>query len=91
MKTTTKERTLSIAEGAVMVALAVVLDLLPLPSWPQGGSISVAAVPIIFYSYRRGLLMGSLAGLLVADPAHYRAVVHAARQNHRRRHPLRSA
>lgn len=64
MRTTTQERILSIAEGAVMVALAVVLDLLPLPSWPQGGSISVAAIPVIFYSYRRGLLWGSLAGLV---------------------------
>ena len=63
MRTTTKEKTLTIAEGAVMVALAIVLDLLPLPSWPQGGSISVGSSDYIL-SYRRGLLMGSLAGLV---------------------------
>jgi thiamine transporter len=64
MKTTTFRRTLAIVEGAIMVALAVILDLLPLPKWPQGGSISVAAVPIIYYAYRRGLMMGSMAGLV---------------------------
>ncbi len=68
MKTTTKERTLAIVEGAVMVAFAVVLDFicswLPLPRWPAGGTISVAAVPIIFYAYRRGAVMGLLTAFV---------------------------
>ena len=62
MKTKTKTRILSVVEGAVMVALAIVLDLLPLPHWPQGGGISVAAVPLIYYAYRRGVGMGLMAG-----------------------------
>lgn len=63
MKTKTKTRILSVVEGAVMVALAIVLDMLPLPEWPQGGGISVAAVPLIYYAYRRGIGMGLMAGL----------------------------
>ena len=42
MRNTSKTRLLAMVEGALMVALTVVLDLLPLPSWPQGGSITVA-------------------------------------------------
>ncbi len=60
------ENIVSLVEGAVMVALAVVLDLIPLPSWPQGGSITVAMVPIAFYSYRRGWKWGFLAGTVNA-------------------------
>ena len=51
-------------EGALMVALSVVLGLLPLPSWPQGGSITVAMIPVIYYSYRRGVKWGLMAGLV---------------------------
>lgn len=64
MKTKTKTRILSIAEGAVMVALAIVLDFLPLPHWPNGGGISVAVVPLLFYAYRRGTSWGLMAGLV---------------------------
>ena len=64
MKTKTKTRILSIVEGAVMVALTIVLDMLPLPEWPQGGGISVAVVPLLFYAYRRGTSWGLMAGLV---------------------------
>ena len=47
-----------------MVALAVVLDLIPMPKWPNGGSLSIAAVPIIYISYRRGLGWGLASGLV---------------------------
>ncbi len=64
----TAEQLLSLVEGALCVALAVVLDLLPLPKWPAGGSVSVACVPIIYYSYRRGfgkgLVMGFATGVI---------------------------
>ena len=55
---------LTMLEGALMVALSVVLDLLPLPSWPQGGSITVAMIPVIYFSYRRGYKWGLMAGFL---------------------------
>ena len=49
-----------------LLALAIVLDLIPMPKWPQGGSLSIAAVPIIFISYRHGLLGGLPAGFVYA-------------------------
>ena len=66
MRNTSKIRLLAMVEGALMVALTVVLDLLPLPSWPQGGSITVAMIPVIYYSYRRGAKWGLMAGLVHA-------------------------
>ncbi|MBQ4137353.1 MAG: energy-coupled thiamine transporter ThiT [Clostridia bacterium] len=66
MKNKTKTNLLAMVEGALMVALTVVLDLLPLPSWPQGGSITVAMIPIIYYSYRRGAKWGLSAGIIHA-------------------------
>lgn len=57
---------LALVECALMVALAVVLDLLPLPKWPNGGSLSIASVPLIFISYRHGLKWGLVASLAEA-------------------------
>ena len=54
----------TLVECALMVALAIVLDLIPMPKWPNGGSLSIAAVPIIFISYRHGLLWGLSSGLV---------------------------
>lgn len=66
METTKRQKTLAIVEGAVMVALAVILDMLPLWKMPEGGSVTLAVVPVIYYSYRRGTLMGCAAGLVWA-------------------------
>jgi thiamine transporter len=69
MKETQKNRRkhlIAMAEGAIMVALAIVLDLLPLPKWPQGGSVSISAIPIIFFSLRRGSKWGLGAGVVYA-------------------------
>ena len=66
MRNKSKTRLLAMVEGALMVALTVVLDLLPLPSWPQGGSITVAMIPVIYFSYRRGARWGLMAGLVHA-------------------------
>ena len=64
MRNERRKRLLAMVEGALMVALSVVLGLLPLPSWPQGGSITVAMIPVIYYSYRRGAKWGLMAGLV---------------------------
>ncbi|MBO7148261.1 MAG: energy-coupled thiamine transporter ThiT [Clostridia bacterium] len=64
MKSKFNTRLLSLVEGALMIALSIVLDLLPMPTWPQGGSITVAMVPIVYYSYRRGAKWGLMAGLI---------------------------
>lgn len=55
---------LAMLECAIMVALAFVLDLLPLPKWPNGGSLSVAAIPIFFISCRHGVKWGVCTGFV---------------------------
>lgn len=54
-----------LAEGAVVVALTVILkDILPpIYRLPEGGSVSIAGmVPIIWFALRRGLRAGVMAG-----------------------------
>ena len=64
-------RTRALTEGAIMLALAVVLNYLShmiFASMPQGGSITLAMFPILFYAHRwgvgRGALMGFAYGLV---------------------------
>lgn len=58
---------IALVEGAVMAALAVALELIPQPfKMPYGGSLSLGAIPIIYYSYRRGTVRGLAAGLIFA-------------------------
>jgi thiamine transporter len=57
------------AEVAVFSALAYLLDLaaniLSLKIWPQGGSISIAMVPVFLIAYRWGIKGGLLTGFLL--------------------------
>lgn len=68
-----KQRLLCVTEGAVILALAYVLELLCV--WlnavtgvsallPFGGTITISMLPIIYYSYRRGALWGIGAGFV---------------------------
>ncbi|PYZ93196.1 energy-coupled thiamine transporter ThiT [Salipaludibacillus keqinensis] len=57
--------TLLMAEISIMAALAVILDLMTfLRFWPQGGSVSLAMVPILIMAFRRGVKAGMLTGLI---------------------------
>ena len=67
MKNRMNNRIFCITEGAIMIALAVVLELVC--HWlnevtgieallPFGGSITVGMLPIVYYSYRRGVAWG---------------------------------
>ncbi len=62
MRKTQKTLLLSMVEGAIMVALAVVLDylcgLIPFKPFPYGGGISIAVLPLVYYAYRRGTAWG---------------------------------
>lgn len=64
-----RSNTLFIAEVAVFTALAYLLDfvggLLSLKIWPQGGSISIAMVPIFLMAFRWGIKGGLLTGFLL--------------------------
>lgn len=53
-----------LVESALMIALATILELLPFPSWPHGGSISVSMVPILYLSFRHGIKWGLLSSLV---------------------------
>ena len=63
-KSATSGNIRALVECALMVALAIVLDFIPMPKWPNGGSLSIAAVPIIYISYRHGLGWGLASGLV---------------------------
>jgi thiamine transporter len=54
----------AVAEIAVAVALAAVLGQLRLFVMPQGGSVSLELLPLIFIAVRRGVVPGLTAGLL---------------------------
>ena len=51
-------------EGALCVALFVVLSYLPLYRMPQGGSLTLDLVPLIIFAWRRGAGWGCGAGTL---------------------------
>ncbi len=66
----------ALCEGAIMVALATVLSYLKLFELPQGGSVCIGMLPILFYCTRWGLKDGLIASLaygllqLIFDGAH---------------------
>jgi thiamine transporter len=64
-----RNNTLFLVEVAVFSALAYLLDfisgLLSFKIWPQGGSISIAMIPIFLMSFRWGIKGGILSGFLL--------------------------
>ncbi|WP_010530346.1 energy-coupled thiamine transporter ThiT [Lentibacillus jeotgali] len=61
------KRTLFLIEVAVFTALALMLDIIPFLSiklWAQGGSVSLAMIPVFIIAYRWGLRGGLLSGFL---------------------------
>ena len=62
MSTKKHLRVRALTEGAMLVAAAQVLSLIKLYEFPQGGSVTAAMFPILFYAVRWGLGRGLLAG-----------------------------
>ena len=62
MSTNQHLRIKALTEGAMMVALAQVLSYVKLMQLPNGGSLTPAMFPILFYAVRWGLGKGLLAG-----------------------------
>lgn len=54
----------ALCEGAIMVAIAQVLSYLKLYSLPNGGSLTPAMFPILFFALRWGVGRGLAAGLV---------------------------
>ena len=61
--TKTHQAVRAVVEGALMVALAEVLGYIKLWKMPEGGSVSLMALPIVLFAIRWGLGHGLLAGL----------------------------
>jgi len=53
-----------VAEMGVAIALSVVLGYVRLYTMPQGGSVSLEMVPVIFVAVRRGLVPGVATGVV---------------------------
>ena len=63
-----KNKISTMAEIAAFASIAFVLDVLAgfySGFFPSGGSISLAIIPIVILSFRRGPIAGVLCGLLV--------------------------
>ncbi|KAA0542586.1 energy-coupled thiamine transporter ThiT [Bacillus sp. BGMRC 2118] len=58
------KRLVFLVEVAIFAGLALILDLIAIKGWTQGGSISLAMVPVFLISFRRGLRGGLLTGFL---------------------------
>jgi thiamine transporter len=54
----------ALAEIGVAIALAAVLGQVRLFIMPQGGSVSLELLPVIFIAVRRGVVPGAVTGLL---------------------------
>ena len=54
-----------LCEGALFVAAALVLDMIPLWEMPWGGSISLCMAPFFFFACRWGLGPGLLGGFVL--------------------------
>ena len=63
-KPTLHLRVRSLCEGALMVALAFVLSFVKLYQLPNGGSLTPAMFPILFFALRWGLGRGLTAGFV---------------------------
>ncbi len=67
MSTRSTERTRTLVEAALLVALATVLSLFKLVDLPYGGSVTLASMlPIVLLSYRHGVLWGLGGGAVFA-------------------------
>lgn len=68
MTLNTKINHLFVTEGAMMVALSVILsvigDLIPWINLPFGGGISLSMLPILIFALRKGSLGGALVGIV---------------------------
>ncbi|WP_369668768.1 energy-coupled thiamine transporter ThiT [Thalassobacillus devorans] len=58
------KRTLFMVEVAIFAALATLLDFIPIFKMPQGGSVSLAMIPVFLIAFRWGLKGGLLTGFL---------------------------
>ena len=59
-----KQTTRTLCEGAIMVAMAVVLNFFKFDLFAQGGSMNLLFIPLMVFALRRGPVWGIGAGLV---------------------------
>lgn len=59
-----KKKTKAICEAAILVALSLILELIVLYRLPSGGSVTLSALPIVFFGVRWGAGWGAMAGFV---------------------------
>lgn len=57
-------KTRKLTEIAVCIALAVVCSFIRVWEMPQGGSVALTMVPILFIAYKRGMVAGVITGAI---------------------------
>ena len=57
-------KTKNLTEAAIMIAIALILELIVLYKLPNGGSVTLSALPIIFFGLRHGMGWGAMAGFV---------------------------
>ena len=60
----TKKHITVMIEGALCIALCIVLEKINIFAMPQGGSVDFELIPLLLFTYRRGVLRGIQAGFL---------------------------
>ncbi len=63
----TKWQTSTIAEIAIACALSLVLGFFPIFRMPEGGTISLAMLPVIILALRKGVVAGVLCGAIAGS------------------------
>ena len=61
---TQQKRTTIMIEGALSIALCIVLEKINIFAMPQGGSVDFELIPLLLFTYRRGLKWGLYVGAL---------------------------
>ena len=64
MSPTNRTNLHAMIEGALCIALAIILSFIKILKMPQGGSITLEMMPLLFFAYRQGFRWGIIAGTL---------------------------
>ena len=59
-----RKNTTAMIEGALCIALCIVLEKINIFSMPQGGSVDFELIPLLLFTYRRGLGWGLQIGFV---------------------------
>ena len=62
-----KSRVIAFSEMSIMVSLAFILhSFFKILEMPNGGSVNFGLTPLIIFSFRRNLLMGTISGFVLS-------------------------